>query len=121
MRLRRRDICAYCCATSGKLMRISLRKRENDLVKNVLVRQIQTVRMAEIAQQLGVASSTVSRALRGDPRIGAQMRRRVEDVAEKMGYRPNPLVSALMANRRRRGGIGEVDVIARVTNYGGRE
>jgi LacI family transcriptional regulator len=77
--------------------------------------------MAEIAQQLGVASSTVSRALRGDPRIGAQMRRRVEDVAEKMGYRPNPLVSALMANRRRRGGIGEVDVIALVTDYGGRE
>jgi LacI family transcriptional regulator len=95
--------------------------RENDLVKNVLVIKIQTVRMAEIAQQLGVASSTVSRALRGDPRIGAQMRRRVEDVAEKMGYRPNPLVSALMANRRRRGGIGEVDVIALVTNYGGRE
>src|SRR5260370_9074418 len=94
---------------------------ESDLVKNVLVIQIQTVRMVEIAQQLGVASSTVSRALRGDPRIGAQMRRRVEDVAEKMGYRPNPLVSALMANRRRRGGVGEVDVIALVTNYGGRE
>jgi LacI family transcriptional regulator len=101
--------CAHCCA------------RENQLVNNVPVRQIQTVRMAEIAQQLGVASSTVSRALRGDPRIGAKMRRRVEDLAEKMGYRPNPLVSALMASRRRRGGVGEVDVIALVTNYGGRE
>jgi LacI family transcriptional regulator len=77
--------------------------------------------MAEIAQQLGVASSTISRALRGDPRIGAETRRRVEEVAEKVGYRPNPLVSALMANRRRRGGAGEVDVIALVTNYGGRE
>ena len=77
--------------------------------------------MAEIAQLLGVSPSTVSRALRSDPRIGREMRHRVEDAAEKMGYRPNPLVSALMASRRRRGGAGEVDVIALVTNYGGRE
>ena len=76
--------------------------------------------MAEIAQELGVASSTVSRALRGDPRISAEMRQRVETLAKNTGYRPNPLVSALMASRRRRG-AGEVDVIALVTNYGGRE
>jgi LacI family transcriptional regulator len=87
----------------------------------MLGRQIQTARMAEIAQSLGVAPSTVSRALRSDPRISAATRQRVEEAAEKLGYRPNPLVSALMANRRRRGGAGEVDVIALVTNYGGRE
>ncbi|HEY2343912.1 MAG TPA: LacI family DNA-binding transcriptional regulator [Chthoniobacteraceae bacterium] len=85
------------------------------------MKQIQTVRMAEIAQRLGVASSTVSRALRGDSRIGAEMKQRVRELAEKMAYRPNPLVSALMANRRRRGGKGEVDVIALITNYGGKE
>ncbi len=83
--------------------------------------QIQTVRMAEIAQRLGVASSTVSRALRGDPRIGAALRARVRAAADELGYRPNPLVSALMASRRRRGGAGAVDVIALVTNYGGRQ
>jgi DNA-binding LacI/PurR family transcriptional regulator len=77
--------------------------------------------MVEIAQRLGVASSTVSRALRGDPRIGPETRLRVQEMADKLRYRPNPLVSALMANRRRRGGSGEVDVIALVTNYGGRE
>src|ERR1700758_5798690 len=86
----------------------------------MLGRQIQTARMAEIAQSVGVAPSTVSRALRSDPRISAATRQRVEEAAEKLGYRPNPLVSALMANRRRRGGAGEVDVIALVTNYGGR-
>lgn len=85
------------------------------------MKQIQTVRMAEIAHQLGVASSTISRALRSDPRISAELRGRVRAVAEKMGYSPNPLVSALMANRRRRGGAGAVDVIALITNYGGRE
>src|SRR3954470_23768026 len=82
-------------------------------------KQIQTVRMAEIAQRLRVASSTVSRALRDDPRIGAEMREKIKATATKMGYAPNPLVSALMANRRRRGGAGAVDVIALVTNYGG--
>ena len=82
------------------------------------MKQIQTVRMAEIAQQLGVASSTISRALRSDPRISDELRARVRAVADKLGYAPNPLVSALMANRRRRGGAGAVDVIALVTNYG---
>lgn len=84
-------------------------------------KQIQTVRMAEIAQRLRVNSSTVSRALRGDPRIGAELRERVRAMADELGYRPNPLVSALMANRRRRGGAGAVDVIALITHYGGRE
>src|SRR6201987_2696313 len=87
----------------------------------MLGRQIQTARMAEIAQSLGVAPSTVSRDLRSDPRISAAIRQRVEEAAENLGYRPNPLVSALMANRRRRGSGGAVDVIALVTNYGGRK
>ncbi len=77
--------------------------------------------MSEIAQRLGIAPSTVSRALRDDPRIGTEMRARVRSTAAETGYRPNPLVSALMANRRRRGGAGEIDVIALVTSYGGRE
>ena len=68
--------------------------------------------MAEIAQRLGVAPSTVSRALRDDPRISAAVREQVRGIAGELGYRPNPLVSALMAHRRRKGGLGAVDVIA---------
>jgi LacI family transcriptional regulator len=90
------------------------------LMENIPDHQIKTVRMAEIAQRLGVASSTVSRALRNDPRISTELRKRVRGVADELGYQPNPLVSALMANRRRRGSGGAVDVIALVTNYGGR-
>jgi len=90
-------------------------------MENTPQKQIETVRMAEIAQRLGVASSTISRALRNDPRISIDLRNRVRSVADELGYQPNPLVSALMANRRRRGSGGAVDVIALVTNYGGRK
>jgi LacI family transcriptional regulator len=76
--------------------------------------------MAEIAQRLGVTQSTVSRALRNDPRIGGEMTARVREMAKLLGYRPNPLISALMANRRRGDPATEMDVIALVTNYGGR-
>src|ERR1700732_2049939 len=90
-------------------------------MENIPDHQIKTVRMAEIAQRLGVASSTVSRALRNDPRISVELRKRVRTVADELGYQPNPLVSALMANRRRRGSGGAVDVIALVTDYRGKK
>ena len=77
--------------------------------------------MAEIAGRLRISAATVSRALRNDPRISEPVRQRVRETAAAMGYRPNPLVSALMASRRRRGGNGEVDNIALVTHYGGRQ
>src|ERR1700741_3136914 len=88
-------------------------------MENIPQKQIGTVRMAEIAQGLGVAPSTVSRPLRNAPGISVEVRKRVQKSADDLGYRPNPLVSALMANRRRRGSSGAVDVIALLTDYGG--
>ncbi|HEY1123201.1 MAG TPA: LacI family DNA-binding transcriptional regulator, partial [Haloferula sp.] len=74
--------------------------------------------MTDLAERLGVSPSTVSRALRNDPRISAALRERIRMAAEESGYLPNPLVSALMATRRK-GGAGEVDTVALVTNYHG--
>lgn len=56
--------------------------------------------MEALAREAGVAASTVSRALRADPRISAATRGRVQALAQARGYRPNPLVSALMAQLR---------------------
>ena len=78
------------------------------------------VRMREIARELGVDASTVSRALRGDPRIGVGLSKTIRSAAERLGYRPNPLVSALMANRRR-GKTADADVVALVTCYDGED
>ncbi len=59
--------------------------------------------MTDLARRAGVHCSTVSLALRNHPRISATRRKLVQRLAVEMGYRPNPLVSALMTSRRRRG------------------
>lgn len=56
--------------------------------------------MEAIAREARVAASTVSRALRGDPRISPATRERVQAIVAARGYRPNPLVSALMTQLR---------------------
>jgi LacI family transcriptional regulator len=56
-----------------------------------------TITMRDVAVAAGVAQSTVSRALRNDPRIAQSQRERVKALATSMGYRPNPFVSAFTA------------------------
>lgn len=56
--------------------------------------------LRDIAARAGVSVSTVGRALKGDPRISAGRREKIQALAEEMGYRPNPMVSALMASFR---------------------
>lgn len=58
--------------------------------------------MQDVARAAGVHQTTVSRALRNDPRLPEETCRRLQRLAEKMGYRPHPLVSALIAQRRAR-------------------
>jgi LacI family transcriptional regulator len=60
------------------------------------------VRMKEVAAAVGLAASTVSRALRDDPRIPAATRQRVREAARALGYQPHPWVQALMVQRRAR-------------------
>jgi LacI family transcriptional regulator len=63
------------------------------------------VTMATVARASGVATSTVSKALRDDPTIPPERRREIQRVARSLGYRPNPMVAALMArlhSQRRR-------------------
>jgi LacI family transcriptional regulator len=56
--------------------------------------------MKHVARAARVSVMTVSLALRRDPRIPAVTRERVLAIAAKLGYRRNPLVSALMAGLR---------------------
>lgn len=53
------------------------------------------VTLEDMAVQLGVARSTVSRALRDDPQIAVQTRDRVRRLADELGYHPNAAARAL--------------------------
>ncbi len=59
-----------------------------------------TATQKTIATDLGISVATVSRALRNDPRISTEMKERVHKAAAELGYKPNPLVSALMERVR---------------------
>ncbi|WP_431285625.1 LacI family DNA-binding transcriptional regulator [Humitalea sp. 24SJ18S-53] len=47
----------------------------------------------------GVSPSTVSRALKGDPRISVETRRRIADLARKVGYMPDAVARTLSGGR----------------------
>ena len=73
--------------------------------------------MRRIAQAAGVSHVTVSLALRNDPRLPVETRRRVQDVARELGYRPNPLVHALMSQVRARKPMKNITTIAFLTAF----
>ena len=53
------------------------------------------ITMAEVARAADVHQTTVSLALRNDPRLPRETRLRIRALAESMGYRPDPMLSAL--------------------------
>lgn len=53
----------------------------------------------DIAHELGITASTVSRALSDHPRISAETKKIVRAAAERVGYRMNGVASALRSGR----------------------
>lgn len=74
-----------------------------------------SVTIVDVAKTAGVSGSTVSRALRDDPRITTEVTERVKAVAQTLGYSPNPLIQALMTQRRRKQSH-EGETLALITN-----
>lgn len=52
------------------------------------------VTLADIAEKVGVSSVAVSKALSGKPGVSDEMRLKIKQVAERMGYIPNPSVKS---------------------------
>lgn len=57
--------------------------------------------LADVAAEAGVASSTVSRAFSRPQRVNHRTREHVLEVAERLGYVPNPAAQALESGRTR--------------------
>ena len=60
-----------------------------------------TPSLRQLAHELGLSHTTVSEALRDNPRVKPETRAQVLKVALAMGYRRNPLAGALMSEMRR--------------------
>jgi LacI family transcriptional regulator len=58
--------------------------------------------LKDVARESGVSIKTVSRALNDEPRISAETRRRVLDVVQTLGFRPNTLARHMRAGARDR-------------------
>jgi len=74
------------------------------------------ISIRSLANQLGLSSSTVSRALNGHTSIHPETIARVEKAAKAAGYRPNPDVKIAMASVRRATG-NSVHGILGVLNF----
>ena len=59
-------------------------KSRRKLVRNMA----KAVRMADIAQRLGISTVSVSKGLAGKEGVSAEMRAKIVATAEEMGYQP---------------------------------
>jgi len=58
------------------------------------------ISLKQLAQECGLSVAGVSMALRGHPRVSAATRARVQALAERRGYRTNPLLRSVMSHVR---------------------
>src|SRR6188508_1964236 len=64
-----------------------------------------SVTIKDIAKELNLSTSTVSRALRGSYEISEETKKQVLEYAEKINYRPNPIALSLKERRSRSIGV----------------
>lgn len=74
------------------------------------------VTQLDIARAAGVHNTTVSLALRNSPSIPVATRRRIQALAEKLGYCPDPALRALVAYRNGLATNRRIETLAYVTH-----
>ncbi|MGH7996297.1 MAG: LacI family DNA-binding transcriptional regulator [Opitutaceae bacterium] len=75
------------------------------------------ITLADIARQAGVHVTTVSLAMRNHPRLPEDTRRRIQAIAQELGYVPDPYLRALVAYRGRTTPRKNPPTLAYVTNW----
>lgn len=74
--------------------------------------KFESATIKDIAKELNLSTSTVSRALRGSYEISAETKKVVLEYAEKINYRPNPIALSLKERRTRAIGV----VVSEIAN-----
>ncbi len=65
----------------------------------------------DIAREIGLSQSTVSRALRGDPRVAPETLARVTEAAERLRYVPDAAARSLSSGRTQTVGVVVADIL----------
>ena len=69
------------------------------------------ISLKDLARELGVSISTVSRALKDHPNISPEVKEQVKKLAEEWDYRPNPLAMGLLRQNTRTIGVIVPDLV----------
>jgi DNA-binding LacI/PurR family transcriptional regulator len=75
------------------------------------------VSLRDVAREVGVSHVTVSLALRGDARISESRRAEIKAAAEKLGYRPDPMLASLAAYRQSKHNVTIRSTIAWINQW----
>lgn len=75
------------------------------------------ITLADVAREANVHVTTVSLAMRNHPRLPAATRIRIQKIADRLGYRPDPLLQALVAYRGMTMPRRNPPTLAYVTNW----
>jgi len=63
------------------------------------------ITIKDLAEELGISPSTVSKALKNHPDISADTRARVSELARRLNYNPNPIALSLRSSRTKTIGL----------------
>lgn len=80
-------------------------------MRTVLNKQKRHISLKDLARELNVSISTVSRALKDHPNISPEVKEQVKRLAEAWNYRPNPLAMGLLRQNTRTIGVIVPDLV----------
>lgn len=69
------------------------------------------ISLKDLATELGVSISTVSRALKNHPDISSEMTRKIQRLAKEKNYTPNPLAMGLLRQQTKMIGVIVPDIV----------
>lgn len=69
------------------------------------------ISLKDLANELGISISTVSRALKNHPDISAELTEKIRQLAKKRNYSPNPLAMGLLKQQTRMIGVIVPDIV----------
>lgn len=75
------------------------------------------ISLRDIAKELGISHVSVSLALRDSPRVSKKRKKEIRETAERMGYTPDPMLSALANYRQQKNNSGIHSALAWINQW----